>query len=250
MMLPTLILTGATICSAAIPPVALDHDEYRNGARQTLAKFGVASDVDALLKAVTRDPRALVRLTAADLLTNLKERSSILVMRSAVKTEVNEQVRAHIGGDLLELQGEDAHALVTGLLAETKEPENRIRLAGALARLGDYAGYPDVLAGLNSKSSATQWDAQFALGSFIAKCRPCRLSPSPVDAAILSLKSPLPGLRSSAVIALSRGLDDPRVLAALKVIAAGDENAQVRHTAKVFLDKAALKHQSHDGTQR
>ncbi len=232
------------------PPASVDRDEYGAAARQSLSRYGVTSDVDSLLNALTLDTRPGVRILAADLLTSLHEERAIPIMRSAVESEPDEKVRAHFGKDLLELQGEEAHGLVSALLTRTREADNRIYLAGALAGLGDFEGYPDVLAGMNSQHTGTQWQADFALGNFIAKCgRGCSLSPAPLDVGLRLLTSENHSRRFSALISLSRRLDDPRVVPALEAVAATDHDDVAKKTAKVFLEQAAREKQKNHAGQ-
>jgi hypothetical protein len=238
----------AALLSAAAP-ASVDCGEYGPTARESLRCYGVASDVDSLLNALTHDARPVVRIIAADLLTSLHEKRAIPIMRSAVESEPAEDVLSHLGKDLLELQGEEAHGLVSTLFTRTREADNRIDLAGALAGLGDFTGYPDVLAGMDSQHTGTQWHADFALGNFIAKCsRGCSLSPPPVDVGLRLLTSEDHSRRLSALISLSHRLDDPRVVAALEAAAATDHDDVVKGTAKVFLDQAAReKRKNHAG---
>jgi HEAT repeat protein len=232
----------------AAPAASVDHDEYRAQARQRLRDAGVGTDVDSLLKALIDDTRPIVRITAADLLTSLKEQRALPIMRSVLEREAEEKVQTHLGKDLLELEGEGAHALVSGLLARTKAPSDRIYLAGALAGLGDFAGYPDVLAGMDSKDTGLNWQADFALGNFVATCGlSCRLSPSPVEVALRLLKNPDHGRRFSALVALSHRLAEPKVVAALRATAETDQDEGVRKAAKVFVGQAEREQQQgHD----
>src|SRR5437588_3601614 len=202
------------------PPARVDRDEYRNGARRNLREYGVATEAASLVKAITDDTRPIVRIIAADLLASLQEKRAIPVMRSALETEPEERVRIHFGEDLLKLEGASARALVHTIFSQTKALNNRIDLAGALADLGDFVGYPDVLQGLDSKDTLIVGSSEFALGRFMAEChRQCSLVPSPTDVGLQLLKNPT-GVRLSAVIALSHRLDDPRVVAALELVAA------------------------------
>jgi hypothetical protein len=239
----------AALLSAAAP-ASVDCGEYEAAARQSLRRYGVASDVDSLLNALTQDTRPGVRILAADLLTSLHEKRAIPIMRSAVESEPAEDVLSHLGKDLLDLQGEEAHGLVSALLTRTREADNRIDLAGALAGLGDFAGYPDVLAGMNSQHTGTQWHADSALGNFIVKCgRGCSLSPAPLDVGLRLLTSQNHSRRFSALISLSHRLDDPRVVAALETIATTDDDDSLRKTAKVFLEQAAREKQKNHADQ-
>ena len=236
----------AALLSAA-PPATVDRDEYRAAARQSLHGYGVTSDVDALLKALTSDPRPIVRILAADLLASMQARSAAPVMRSSLESESDEKVRSHLGKDLLDLEGDQARTLVSALFTRTRELDNRIYLAGPLAELKDFSGYPDVLAGLKSQNLATQMFAAYALGSFLAKCRDCGLVPAPVDEALESLK--IATARPHVMIALSHRLDDPRVVAALEAVAATDHDDFVKHIAKVFLEQAAREKQKNHAGQ-
>jgi HEAT repeat protein len=236
-----IVITCLAAFLSAPPQASVDHDEFRASARQYLRDYGVASDSASLLKALTTDPRPTVRILAADLLASLQARSAVPVMRSALESESDEKVRSHLGKDLLDLEGDQAHTLISALFTRTRELDNRIYLAGPLAELKDFSGYPDVLAGLKSQNLATQMFAAYALGSFLAKCRGCGLVPSPVDEALESLK--IATARPHVVIALSHRLDDPRVVAALEAVAATDHDDFVKHIAKVFLEQAAREKQ-------
>jgi hypothetical protein len=239
-------------CFAALltapPPAPVDHDELRADLTQSLHRYGVATDVPSLLRAVSEDPRPSVRMLAADLLPRLKEKgAAAAVMRAALEKDADEQVRAHLGWDLLEIEGDQALPVVHALLLRTQDLDNRIHLAWPLAERGDFAGYADVLKGLESQAPTRVFAAQ-ALGAFMAKCRDCGLTPPPVDEALRWVK--IPAMRSSMLFALSRRLDDPRVVAALTVVANEDKDELVRDTAKVFLNQAARENQQGHGDHR
>lgn len=232
-----LALALPLLCIASTLHAATYHDEYPINARLWLHEDGVATDTDSLLKALTEDARPVVRILAAGLLTSQEEPRCIPVLRSAIESEPDEGARAHFGEDLLKLQGESAHALVRRIFAEIKDLDHRLVLAGPLAELGDFTGYPDVLAGLEAPKQATQMFAAYAMGSFLAKCRGCTLAPAPVDEALRLLQRP--ALRPHLLYAISRRLDDQRVREALAALAKTDQDPFVRDTAKVFLDQAA-----------
>lgn len=239
-----IVATCLAALLSAPPPAPVDHDELKADLTQSLHQYGVATDVPSLLRAVAEDPRPTVRIVAADLLGHLKEKSAATMMRAALEKDADEQVRAHLGWDLLEIEGDQALPVVHALLLRTQDLDNRIHLAWALAERGDLAGYADVLKGLESQAP-TRVFAAYALGAFMAKCRDCGLTPPPVDEALRWVK--IPAMRPNIVFALQRRLDDPRVIAALTVMANEDKNEFVRHTAKVFLNQAARENQQAHG---
>lgn len=220
---------------AACGAGSLDHDEYRILARNDLERYGVASDTGSLLRAVEEDERPHVRVMAADLLANLREPRAAALLRTKLSKESAETVRAHLGRDLLELEGSSAHDLARSTLDGLKGLEARMWLAWGLAERGDLVGYPDVLAGLGSASSRTRSLAAQDLVAFVKACKACDLKPQPVDVALGPLENPAASVRLSAVTAVAVRLDDdPRCGPALEKTASTDEAQIVRGAAATF----------------
>jgi hypothetical protein len=235
-MIVAKLLIGAVLYASS-GTVVVDRDEYRNSTRTYLTQHGVATDNASLLLAVAEDKRPSIRLNAADLLTNLKEPRTAPLLRARLVSEVDETVRAHFARDLLALEGQGAQALARSTRDALKGLEARMWLAGALAESGDLSGYSDVLAGLNSGSARAHSLAAQHVVEFVKICRPCDLTPRPLDLALALLEDPSADARLSASIAVAARLeDDPRCAAALEKVAATDDVQIVRTTAAAFLE--------------
>jgi HEAT repeat protein len=222
--------------------VAVDHDEFRNGARDFLAKHGVATDNDSLLRAVAEDKRYYIRSIAADLLTSLKEPRTAPLLRARLAAEGDDDTRAHFARDILRLEGKEALDLARSTLAALKDLEARMWLAWALAENGDLSGYPDVLAGLKSDFSRTHDLAAQDLVAFVKTCRRCGLKPEPLDVALGLVKDSSVAVRRTSVTAIAERLgDDPRSEAALRKLATEDSDSLVRESAAAHLQLWSLK---------
>jgi HEAT repeat protein len=231
--------------------VIVDHDEYRNGARDFLARHGVATDADSLLRAVAEDKSDSVRSIAADLLANLKEPRTAPLLRARLSVESDDTVRAHFARDILELEGSGARELARSTLDTLKVLDARMWLARGLAESGDVSGYADIVAGLKSDSSRTYALAAQDLDAFVRACKGCDLRPEPLTAALGLLQDPFTSVRLSAAIAVAERLgDDARSEAALRKLATEDNDSLVRNFAATRLQLWSIERKKKAGGRR
>jgi hypothetical protein len=215
---------------ASAAATGVDRDERRTTLRYALRQEGVALDSASLFRAVQDDERPAVRSLAAELLTSLAEPGIASLLRARLPKDTDTMVRAHFAMDLLQLEGGAALSLAHSTLEKLTDPSDRLALAGPLAELGDFSGYADVGSGAKSSVAPLQLAAASELRAFVSKCRPCDLSPPPIDLALSLLDAKLALVRLYAAMAVdSRLRDDPRVEVALRKIAATEQDDLVRN---------------------
>lgn len=213
----------------SIAVTGIDHDERRATLRDALVEQGIACDSVSLVRAVQEDSRPVVRSLAAELLTSLAEPGTASLLRARLLKDTDQMVLAHLASDLLHLERGAAIPLVHSTLEKLKTPADRLVVAGPLADLGDFSAYSDVASGARSDNEPIQRAAAADLVAFVSQCRPCDLTPPPLDLALKLLSAEAFSVRLSAAIAIQPRLgDDPRVEAALRKSAATEKNETIR----------------------
>jgi HEAT repeat protein len=214
-----------------------------------LEKMGVASDLTSVLAAASSHHDPIVRFHAVRLLGYRPGTASEVVLRGQLADDPTRLVRAEAALALIRLGYVDAVEKAIELMVAAESPSTfQLSLAGQLAKLGEFSGYPYVVDAAVSEHQYLRFSSPAKLVSFLVAGFDAPPSqPSPQELLLKLLTDASAEVRGEVILQLSLGsaqvLDMQPYAQQIGRLAQDDPSPEVREEARRWLSTLAGKPQ-------
>lgn len=205
-----------------------------------LTQAGVATDFDSLLRAARTSSSVLVRSAAVELLGLRQDRRAISELELVYQLDEEPLVRQAAALALARMAVPGAIDKLEECLRSARDSSARIYLATRLAELGNFVGYPHVVAAVRSEDPGLRQLAAASLVRFSTSgFAGTDSEATPITLLGRLLADPQATVRREAIQRVSmeerRGFDADKLAATIAEQAKTDPDPEVRREADLFL---------------